>query len=468
MNSQSATPHASSDAGVGNSFKESWVIPLLGFTVILVVMNTMMFNLALPKITIDFSLSPVAASWIVTGYSIVFAISSITYSRLSDFVPIRKLFTIGLLSLGGASVLGFFSHHFVLLLMARLIQASGAASVPALGIVLLTRYIPLSRRGKSMSIVMSASSLGLGLGPVIGGSITQYLGWNDLFLVTAVTLLLTPVFYKLLPNEQPQRGSFDIAGAVLIAIGTTGSLLFLTNRSWWMLAAGVLALVLFWMRIRRTNNPFVQPSLFGNKSFMNLNAIGIMAYMSSFVTLFLVPQILAHLYALTPGQSGLVLFPGAVLSMLASTWIGKMIDRFGNSMLFRYAPWLLIAAAALFALLAVHSVYAIVVTYMLLSVSFSALTTSVSNEISRIVPKEHIGAGMGLFQLLQFFSGAFSVAVTGTSLTMQKSLPLPLAYTNIFWGMTVVAAIAIICSLLYRAEKQGASLQTNVAKGAED
>ncbi|UQZ85809.1 Antiseptic resistance protein [Paenibacillus konkukensis] len=467
MNQPSAIHDPSAETAAGGAFKERLIIPLLGFTVILVVMNTMMFNLALPQITQDFGLSAIAASWIVTGYSIVFAISSITYSRLSDFVPIRKLFMIGLLSLGFASLLGLFSHHFIPLLIARLIQASGAASVPALGIVLLTRYIPLTRRGKAMATVMSASSLGLGLGPVIGGSITQYLGWNDLFLVTAATLLLVPVFYRLLPKERPQRGSFDIAGAVLIGVGTTGMLLFLTSRSWIMLAAGLLALILFWQRIKRTANPFVQPALFGNKSYLNLSALGIMAYMSSFVTLFLLPQVLAHLYAMSPGQSGLVLFPGAVLSMLASNWIGKMIDRFGNSALFRYAPWPLAAAAGLFALFAVHSVFAIVASYMLLSISFSALTTSVSNEISRIVPKQYIGAGMGLFQLMQFFSGAFSVAVTGTSLTMQRNLPLPHAYANIFWGMTIVGAIAILCSLLYRAEKGRPQMKMKVPADSE-
>ena len=67
------------------SIQEGLIVALLGFTVVLVVMNTMMFNLALPKIAAEFKLTSVASSWIVTGYSIVFAISSITFSRLSDF-----------------------------------------------------------------------------------------------------------------------------------------------------------------------------------------------------------------------------------------------------------------------------------------------------------------------------------------------------------------------------------------------
>lgn len=262
MNNTATASSGGRTAGI----QEGLIVGLLGFTVVLVVMNTMMFNLALPKIAAEFMLSSVSSSWIVTGYSIVFAISSITFSRLSDFVPIRTLFTTGLTLLGAASVLGFFSNHFIILLIARLIQAAGAASVPGLAIVLITRYIPNDRRGKSMAVVMSASSLGLGLGPVIGGSITQFLGWHDLFIVTGLTLFLIPIFFRLLPNELPQKGAFDLLGALLLAIGTTGVLLFLTSREWVTLVIGAAALVLFWLRIRRAADPFVQPALFKNKN----------------------------------------------------------------------------------------------------------------------------------------------------------------------------------------------------------
>ncbi|MDT0121010.1 MFS transporter [Paenibacillus sp. RRE4] len=431
------------------SIQEGLIVALLGFTVVLVVMNTMMFNLALPKIASEFKLTSVASSWIVTGYSIVFAISSITFSRLSDFVPIRTLFTTGLTLLGAASVLGFFSDHFIVLLIARLVQAAGAASVPGLAIVLITRYIPNDRRGKSMAVIMSASSLGLGLGPVLGGSITQFLGWHDLFIVTGLALFLIPVFYKLLPRETPQKGSFDMLGAVLLAIGTTGILLFLTSRQIITLIIGISALLLFWFRIRRAADPFVQPALFKDKKYMILSSLGIVSYINNFATLFLLPQVLAHLYGLTPAQSGLVIFPGALVSMLLSNRIGRMIDRHGNTLLLKFAPWLLLAAAGLFALFADQSIYAIMVVYMLLSVGFSSLTTSVSNELSGNLSMDQVGAGMGLFQLSQFFSGAFSVAVTGVALTAMQNMQLASAYSFIFWGMTVVGLASVIFSQIY-------------------
>lgn len=161
----------------------------------------MMFNLALPDVAKAFQLTAASTSWIVTGYSIVFAISSITYSRLADFVPIRRLFVIGILSLSIGAIMGLFSNSFAVLLIVRILQASGAGSIPALSLVLLSRYIPLERRGKAMALIMSSVAFGLGFGPVVGGFIVEFLGWHLLFVVTAVTLVLVPFYMKLIPKK---------------------------------------------------------------------------------------------------------------------------------------------------------------------------------------------------------------------------------------------------------------------------
>ncbi|MFD0679251.1 MULTISPECIES: MFS transporter [unclassified Paenibacillus] len=441
--------HKSDGKPQPTNLREGRVAILLGISVVLVIMNTMMFNLALPDVSRAFSMSASSTSWVVTGYSIVFAISSITYSRLSDFVPIRRLFIIGILSLGIAAIGGFFSNSFVPLLIARILQASGAGSIPALSLVLITRYVPLERRGKAMATVMSAASLGLGLGPVVGGVIVEYLGWHYLFAVTAVTLLLVPFYTALIPKETPAKGSFDALGALLAGIGTTGILLFLTNQYWIALAAGLVSLILFVIRIHRAADPFVQPALFRNRSYLTLGSVGIAAYLCSFATLFLMPQILVHQYGLSASASGLIIFPGSLLAMFVSRKVGRTIDRYGNGSIIRYIPLLVLASVLLFALFAGTSYIAILFIYMILSVGFTFLTSSISNEMSRILPKAQIGSGLGLFQLLQFFSGAFGVAATASALVWQQKLPLTQAYANIYWGLAIIVIASIGCSHLY-------------------
>lgn len=422
---------------------------VLGLAMVLVIMNTMMFNLALPDVTREFALTPSAASWIVTGYSIVFAISSITYSRLSDYVPIRRLVVISLLLFGLAAVVGLFADSFLALLAVRIVQASGAGAIPSLSLVLISRYVPVARRGAAMAIVMSAASLGLGLGPVVGGAIVQYWGWHLLFAISALTLLLVPVLSILLPKERKGSGSLDLAGALLVAASTTGLLLFLTNHQWYMLAGGALALILFAVRIRTARYPFVLPALFANRRYLLLSAVGVAAYLCSFATLFLLPQILVHLHGLSAIESGLVIFPGSLLALLMSRKVGAMIDRSGNAAIIRYIPMLILLSVALFALLAGTSYVSILLIYMLLSLGFTFMTSSISNEMSRLLPASQIGSGMGLFQLLQFVSGAFGVALSASAIDWQKHLPLGEAYSNIYWGLTVVVLASIGCAYSY-------------------
>ncbi|QMV44702.1 MFS transporter [Cohnella cholangitidis] len=431
------------------AIQEGFVTLLLGISVVLVIMNTMMFNLALPDVSVSFDLSASLTSWIVTGYSIVFAISSITYSRLSDFVPIRRLFIIATLSFSIAAIAGYFSDSFLWLLIVRIVQASGAGAIPALSMVFISRYVPVERRGKAMATIMSAASLGLGLGPVAGGAIVEVLGWHYLFVVTAITLLLVPFYAKLIPTEKSTKGSFDALGAILVGIGTTSLLLFLTNQTWIALVAGIAAIILFVIRIRTASEPFVQPALFRNRPYLALAAVGIAAYICSFATLFLMPQILVKQSGLSAIGAGLVIFPGSLLAMLLSRRVGRMIDLRGNRSIIRNVPFLLLASVVLFAVFSGTTYLAILFIYMLLSIGFTFLTSSVSNEMSRILDKSQIGSGLGLFQLLQFFSGAFGVAVTASALGWQKQFSLAHAYSNIYWGMTFVVLASIACGYAY-------------------
>ncbi|WP_339221379.1 MFS transporter [Paenibacillus sp. FSL H8-0332] len=442
--------------------REGLLTLLFSVAVVLVIMNTAMFNLALPDVTETFGITAASASWIVTGYSIMFSIASITYSRLSDFLPIRRLLVIGLLTLGLAAVAGFFSTSFIFLLIVRILQASGAGAVMSLSLVLFTRYIPQARRGKAMATIMSAVSLGLGLGPVAGGSIVEYLGWTWLFAVTAAILLLVPLFLILLPKEVPASGSFDVLGGIFLGVGTTGLLLFLTSGLWIALIAGIAAIALFVGRIRTAPDPFVLPALFSNRPYLVLALIGVASYLCSFATLFLLPQILTHRFGFSASHAGLVIFPGSLLAIFVSRLVGRMIDRYGNTGILRFAPLLVLAATVLFALFAGKSWVAVMLVYMIMSLSFTVLSSSVSNEISRILPASQIGSGMGLFQLLQFFSGAFSVAMAASALEWQRSLPLQAAYSNIYWGLSVAAIVAIGSAFIYLRSSQRSPLSEMV------
>ncbi|MDT3427059.1 DHA2 family metal-tetracycline-proton antiporter-like MFS transporter [Paenibacillus forsythiae] len=425
------------------AFNEKWIVPFWSLAAMLVVMNTTMFNVALPRVASEFSLTPTVASWIVTAYSIVFGISTITYSRLTDFLPIRKMVLFGALLLVLSSLLGYFAHTFILLMTARIFQAIGAAAFPGLGYVLFSRYIPKERRGSAMSFIASGTSLGFGLGPVVGGALTQYLGWNFLFVMTAAVLFITPIFNRHVPMEETKSVQFDFAGSLLVAASITGLLLFVTTFAPWPLFISLITMGLLWRHINRTRSPFIHPELLRRKGFRQLLSISFTAYFIHFATLFAMPILLAQVFHRSPLEIGLIIFPGAIVTAFASRKIGKIIDRFGNGIVSRWGAGFLLLSVVLFATISSLSIYGVLISYFFMSLGFSSLTASNSNEISQYLPMEYMGAGMGMSQLVGFFGGAFGVGITGMLIALQKGTDMASVFQHIYLGLCLLPLISL-------------------------
>ncbi|WLR50808.1 MFS transporter [Bacillus tianshenii] len=400
-----------SEEAVPSSYRKT--ILVLSISVWLVVMNTTMFNVALPNVLHDFSLSPSQGAWIVSGYSIVLAIFTITYTRLSDYIPIRSLLITGIIILGVSSLLGFFATNFIWLLIARLCQASGAAAIPGLSYVFAGRYIPLENRGRAMAMIASASSLGFGLGPVVGGIITEHLNWNYLFAITLLVLAVIPVLFRLLPNQATHKGSFDLLGGMLTGLSVTSFLLFISTLQWTFGILGIIFIFLLWLRITKTPVPFIQPILFKNSDYRKLVYMSFLGFCTHFAILFLMPLMLKHIYDKQPTMVGFIIFPGAMLSAIAAIYVGRLIDRYGNMKVMLLAHILLTISTIIFYLLSPLNFYMIMVAYMFTSFGFSSLSSSSTNEVSKILPKELIGSGIGMKQLIQFVGSASGSVIGG-------------------------------------------------------
>ncbi|WP_342430023.1 MFS transporter [Neobacillus sp. FSL H8-0543] len=440
---------ASSKTESAVHLQENKLILVWSVTILLVVMNTTMFNVALPFILKDLALNSSTASWLVSGYSIMFALSTITFGRLSDFVPLTRLLLYGICLLGISSIIGFFSTNFFLLLGVRILQAAGAGAVMGLSMIMAGRYIPLSRRGKAMAMITSAASLAFGLGPVLGGVITQYLGWNYLFIVTIFSVLSIPFFLKLLPNEVIKKGHFDLYGAILTGLSVTGLLLFLSTFSYGILLGTVVLFAMWWKYLNKTEEPFIPPILLRNKQYTKLLFVNGTAFFINFSNLFLMPIILTSVFGKGPAELGMIIFPGAIIAVVAGLFIGRYIDRFGNGPIIIFGQLLLLGASIQFAWLSTVNPYFILFTYMFASVGFTALASSISNEITRILPITQIGSGIGIAQLMQFFAAGLGVTISGLLLTIQENLSSEIVYRTIYICFSFVIIMAVIIYGLY-------------------
>ncbi|MBE1446982.1 MFS transporter [Paenibacillus sp. OAS669] len=438
-------------------------IPVWALGNFLVVMNTTMFNVSLPDIIGQLHITAGQGSWIVSGYSIVFALSTIIFSRLSDFIPIRKLWTIGISLLVIASVIGLFADSFGLVLLARLFQASGAGATPGLGMVLASRYVPYERRGRAISMIASGSALAFGLGPVIGGAITQYFGWHELFAVTCLVILLVPILWRLIPKETLERVRFDYTGAALIVITSSAFLIAVTQLSGIVLILSIIALGLTVWHLRRAEKPFIPPVLFQNAAYRKLLCIAFFVFVMNLSMLFLMPLIYSKVFSMGAASIGLMIFPGAFLSACLLKLVGRWIDRYGNYR-FMVAGHVLLGISIMMISLWVHaSAFVTLAAYLIFSPSLSSITSALSNEVSRILPKHLIGSGMGLTQLSQYLGGSFAVAGCGIFLVWQNNTAPAEAYQHLYFILFIILLISLGMLVLYKKSGKAAKQAAAVA-----
>lgn len=426
------------------------VMPIWTFGLFIVVMNTTMFNVSIPSIIGDLRISADLGSWIISSYSIGYALSTVIYSRLTDSVSIRKLLTVGLLVLGLSSIVGLFARNFETLLAARILQSAGAGAMSGLGLVLASRYIPIERRGRAIAMISAGSAMAFGLGPIVGGLISEFLGWNGLFAVTCLVLAVLPLLVRLLPQERPETKGFDVWGAVLTVVNAATLLTAVTQRSVVWFAVSLISLLIHAIYLKQAKQPFVNPRLLRQRGYGKLLIVGFCILVLNLGNLFLMPLTLAALFHLSAMTIGFMIAPGAILSAVLTRFVGRWIDRFGNVRFLLIGHGMLAAVMAVFAVALPLSPVVIVCGYMCFAPAFSATMASINNETSRILPRELIGSGMGMLQLIQFFGGSVSVAVCGLLLEYQKNAAPAKAYQHVYGMLFLVILFSSGMLLLYR------------------
>ncbi len=425
----------------------------LSFIIFFSVLNGTMFQVAIPDIASEYMLLPSEASWIMTGYILVFAIGALIYGKLADIFPVKTLITVGVLVMSLGSIAGLFTIWYPMLISARLLQAMGGAAIPALAMIVVTRYFQPSQRGRVLGIIASTVALAAGLGPILGGFISGSFHWRFLFLTSLATIPAIPFLRSILPNEAPNKALFDTQGAVLIGGGTSCLLVFVTQGNWWYFPPGIMMTIWFFTHIRQSKTPFVDPTLFINRQYRNAIITTFLSIGTVFGMLFMVPMMLRDLNGLSANHIGLTMFPGALSAVIMGVIGGRLSDRIGSRFVVYIGAGFLIIGFLLLSTLAGHAPLRIALILPLCYAGFAFLQSSLPHTVSIVLPKEQTGIGMGIYNLLFFISGAFSTAGIGRLLDISSagfSLN-PLAsdaaawtYSNIFIILAIVVAMASV------------------------
>lgn len=373
-----------------------------------------MVNLMLPSIGAEFGASEAELAWVVTGFLLMFSVGIPFYGRVSDRVSLRRLFGFALLTYAAGSLVCALAPDLLVLVLGRIVMGVGAAAIPVLSIIAVTRLMPQDKRGMGIGVVSAAAGIGTAAGPAIGGGIGQFLGWPALFwLMLVVALVLLPAALRVLPGEPPAgTGRFDLLGGILLGLGAGLVLFGMTQAqvagfaapsSWGSLMVAVVAIALFGWRTVRVAQPFVPPALFTNRVYRTAVVVAFLAMIVNLGGLVFVPLLVVDVNGLGPGAGALVMIPAGAAVAVVSPLIGRLADRIGTRPLVLTGLALMgLFALFLSALTGGASVIPAGAGILGLSVGFIFVMTPLISAAASALPADQVGVGLGILQGAQF------------------------------------------------------------------
>jgi EmrB/QacA subfamily drug resistance transporter len=293
-------------------------------------------TVALPVMGRDFSMEAVVMSWVNTSYFLAIAVVQVPFGRLSDIFGRKKLFVIGLAISTLASFLGSFANSVPVLIIARVFQGVGSGMSFNNSVAILTSVFPPQERAKALGISQAGTYLGLSLGPLIGGVMTEHLGWQSIFLLSGgLGVLLVILVFQGIKAEwrEAKDEKIDTTGTIayMIAIALfmygfsslptiLGIILFIIG------AAGMAFFIWYELRIP---SPVFDLSLFRqNRTFIFSNLAALITYISTFAVNFLLSLHLQYIDGMDPSQAGTVLIASSVLMTIFTLLSGYLSTKF--------------------------------------------------------------------------------------------------------------------------------------------
>jgi len=306
---------------------------IVGLGTVIVPLDTSV-NIAFPDITTDFAIPIAAIQWVVICYVLTYASLMLVFGKLGDLFGYKRIFLFGLALSAIAFILCGLAPAYHWLLLARVLQGIGAALVLSCGPALATGLFPEIWRGRALGAYTMMFGIGAAAGPSLGGIMVQTWGWESVFWFRLpITLVALAALPWLRPAQGAKRsGSFDLLGALLLALGMAALLLAINQlqadlvRGLTIAILGILALTAFVLREIRSPEPIIPLAVFRRLDFTMLNIVNSLVNLVGFASLLLVPYYLVRATDYSLALSGAILATGPLGLALSAPLGGWLLS----------------------------------------------------------------------------------------------------------------------------------------------
>ncbi len=410
------------------SRRDDLVINLLLVSAFVVILNETVMGVAIPRLMVDLHVTAVQAQWLTTAFMLTMATVIPITGMLIQRVPTRRLFVTAMTLFSVGTTVAALAPGHAVLLVGRIIQASGTAIVMPLLMTTVMTLVPAQVRGRRMGNISTVISVAPAIGPTISGLVLSVLSWRFMFVLVLPIALASLLIgaWKMPTVNQPRSAPIDVASVVLSALGFGGLVFGLSSLGSAggrvptslvaTLAVGVTALGLFIWRqlvLQRTDRALLDLRTFRNPTFAVSVAMFVVCMMALFGTLILLPLFLQNVLGFSVLQSGLLLLPGGLAMGLLAPPVGRLFDRYGPLPLL--VPGTVLVAAVLWVLARLATPATpwpvFLACHVVLSIGLALIFTPLFTSSLGSLPQHLYAHGSATVATVQQVSGAAGTAL---------------------------------------------------------
>ncbi len=407
-------------------FSRKWyVMAAVSMGVFLATIDGSIVNVALPTLVRELDTNFATVQWVVLAYLLTLSTLMLGMGRLGDMVGKKPVYTTGFVVFTIGSVLCGIAPNVYWLIAFRVLQAIGGAMVFALGMAIVTEAFPPQERGKALGYIGTVVSIGIVVGPTLGGILIDAFSWHWIFLVNLpVGIVGTWMVIKFVPNFKPTgKQKFDYAGAVTLFVGLFALLLALTwgqqlgfsdPRILALFAISIVFIAIFIAIERRSAQPMIDLALFKNNLF-SINLItGFITFISIAGSIILLPFYLENVLGYSTQQVGLLLAVVPIVLGIVAPISGTMSDKFGTRPITVIGlVLLLLGYYAMSTLDTQTSAVGYILRLLPIGLGMGVFQSPNNSAIMGAVPRQRLGIASGLLSVTRTLGQTTGIAVLG-------------------------------------------------------
>ena len=381
-------------------------------------------NVALPRIGEELSMSAVGLSWVSMSFLLASSVFLVPFGKISDNWGRVKMFLYSNILFGFATLFCAFSFSSETLLMGRLLQGIGAAGIFASNMAIVISAFEPHERGKMIGLNVMAVYVGLSIAPVLGGILTESLGWRSLFFINAgaVLLIILAILTKIKAEwAVPDKAKFDIKGTLIYMFSVSGLMYGFSHlpktEAIVFTLLGITGLLIFVRYELKHPNPVFEIQLFfKNKLFAFSNLSAFINYAATFAITFVFSLYLQYVKGLSPKEAGFILIAQPVVMAVVASFSGKMSDTKDPRILASLGMGISAAGLLLLTFISKQTPYAyIVFALLILGFGFGMFSSPNTNSVMSSVEKRFLGLASATVATMRTTGMMFSMAVAALS-----------------------------------------------------